>query len=123
MKFLCRTVKPRLGRWHEIEAETAEDAAQTYHVEGAELCPPPSGYVHQAPGSENRAGRVTEFLLVEVQDHGEVISRAFLEGMRRRGGITPKGHKEWSIEEIAAELGWDKEPELLLATGWEGEEP
>lgn len=112
MKFECRTILPKESEWYEIEAKSAEQAANDFHEkwfsslqslciehEGADVC----------------------FARVEVEGSESMISRIYKYGIRRRGGVKPASSPR-TIEDIARRLEWADDPSALLAPGWELEE-
>lgn len=56
------------------------------------------------------------FALVEVEGHGEWVSRVFRYGLWRRGGVVRKGTptQDQVLAKIAETLGWTHDPRDLL---------
>ena len=120
MLFRCRTVKPKVSEWREVEAESFDLAANEFH----------SKYqlyfdnLKLKMETEDKKIYFIHFVLVEVEGHGEMVSRIFEHGIWRRGGV--KGVVvpfKTRLKDIAEKLGWTHEPEELVAEGWAGEEP
>jgi hypothetical protein len=101
-----------------LDRETPEQAAQDYHFDG-----PDFGYRFRL---EDESGGVyfARFALVEVESPDgkkiRFVSKTLHHGLWRAGGV--KGPGEIStIEGLARELGWERDPKILL-DAWEGEE-
>lgn len=119
MIFKCRFNVPFIGQWKEVEAESPEAAANSFHygldLDGIRL-------PLRDAGGEWRPGDSVSLAVVEVEGHEPVISRVFKAGIVRRGGVKPKGPSfDQRLAEVAALLGWTKDPRELIAPGWEGE--
>jgi hypothetical protein len=118
MKYKCRTTKPRESRWFEIEAESPEAAANDFH----------SDYLHEVESLRLRMEKGSghyfiNFALVEVEGHGEMVSRVYHYGIWRRGAKRPEPPLKKRLTEIAQKLGWKRDPKELIVEGWDGEEP
>ncbi|HET9063716.1 MAG TPA: hypothetical protein VFO62_10545 [Candidatus Binatia bacterium] len=121
MTYRCRFVIPGVSDWHEVSADSPEEAANEFH----------SWYVPEGRGAyaslryypdDTRPAYTVMFARVEVEDHGVLISRMYWTGITRRGGVRSK-HWVTHLDDIAARLGWTHPPEELLASdGWQGEE-
>lgn len=143
MTFHCRTTVPAVSRWYEIEAPTPEEAVASFHYGHDEL------ETLRVSVEEEPGGRYSvAFVLVEVVDHlegedlllgarrvrrveglddghaQELISRVYHMGIYRKGGVKPLGWKSTRdrLVEIASLLDWTKDPQALLAEGWDLEE-
>jgi hypothetical protein len=83
MLFKCRTVKPKLTEWREVEAESPEVAANDFH----------SKWQLYFDNLKIRMGRgdgrtyLVHFVVVEIEGHGEQVSRIFEYGIWRAGGV------------------------------------
>lgn len=108
MTYRCRTTVPSHSDWHTVEASNPDDAAQEFHFQGLGRIPS-FCYRHEMGG-----GRVRKlhFVMVEVEGHGERISRIIEERTWRRGGVQPAPGA--TLAEIARELRFDGEPEEML---------
>lgn len=118
MLFKCRTVKPKLTEWREIDSESPETAANDFHSKWQLYFDNLKLWV----GNEKDGHYYIHYVLVEVEGHGEMVSRIFEYGIWRRGKKTETPFKT-RLKELAEKLGWTHEPEELVAEGWEGEEP
>lgn len=119
MKFRLRSLVPRKSDEHEVEAENAVEAVQSYHdqVLGRE------GSLRYFQSADNHVLFDVDFALIEVVGEPEpYISRIFHSGLYRRGGVRRHVSPELRLREIAQKLGWKKDPAELLASGWDGEE-
>jgi hypothetical protein len=112
-EYAVRSLKPQLGEWTKVMATSPEDAAQSYHFDGV-------GYTASSVKSftfwnEYEPGRVEQvcFAEIEIEGHGSLISKVYVNGVFRRGGVKAGGPT--TLKKIAAELGWTKDPEELLA--------
>ena len=117
MNFKCRTVKPRESRWFNITAESPEAAANDFHT----------AYSHEVESLRLRMARgeghyYINFALVEVEGHGEMLSRFYHYGIWRRGMTRPELPLKTRLADIAQKLGWEHDPQELIAEGWDGEE-
>lgn len=120
MKFKCRHAIPEKGivwPWRSIEAKTPEDAAQEYH----DKYPHSNPLLHHVVRPTETTRYIVKFARVEVEGHGEMISRWFHYGLWRKGGVSFHQDKN-SIEDTARLLKWDRDPKELLEEGWDGEE-
>jgi len=112
--FRCRTVKPEVSAWVEIEAESPEDAANSYHERDT---PKSLTYRHETEGG----ARVVfiGFARIEVEGHGEMVSKVYHHGIWRKGGV--KTRAPMTLTMVAEALGYDEDPSTLLDE-WPGEE-
>jgi hypothetical protein len=100
---------PRGFPWRDIQAESPENAANDFH----------SYYFASLRQLQYDQGSPHVcFVLVEVEGHGELISRMYYSGIYRRGGI----RNQTTISDIAKKLGYEGKPEELLESGWDCEE-
>lgn len=117
MKFRVRFLKPNLYEWQEVEAETSGQAAHNFHYNH----PRHLGFSYvEAPTKTTR--HTIYFALVEVEGHGEFVSRVYHYGLWRKGGVEDPRRGSKELLRIASELGWGRDPQELLAEGWEEEE-
>jgi hypothetical protein len=91
------------------------EAANTFHEQELEVV---RGFRFRNPLGDGRFETVV-FALVEVDGHGQGISRVYLQGIRRKGGVQPLSFP--TLQEVAERLGWRGSPDELL-TPWPGEE-
>jgi len=110
MIYSCRLVKPTVGSWIGIEANSPGEAANEFH------CTHMAGTISYRP--ENGSEGVS-FALVEVEDHGDFVSRMYYLGIGRAGGVR---RPQPTLKQIAEMLGWERDPEELLEPGWLYEE-
>lgn len=112
--YRCRTVAPRQTSWCDVEALSPEDAAQTHHDRRLR-----SDSIVYVP-DEKKAGSRVYFALVEVEGHGEMVSRIFTSEILRRGGVK-SNRPPVTLADVAQALGWGRDPQELVASGWDGE--
>lgn len=116
MIYRCRTTKPKVSEWFDIEAESPELAANAFHsdhndeLESLAFYPDP-----------DMMGKSVRFVCIEVEGHEIMVSRLFVSEIARRGGALRKTLP--TLEEIAKRLDYQHDPGTLLEEGWEGEEP
>ena len=117
--FRCRSLKPKVSEWREIEAETPELAANEYHSFWSE-----TDVRVTDDRVENRRYKIG-FMRVEVEGYDAWVSRMFYYGIWRKGGVKPWGLKSFAarLKEAAEIVGWEHDPMELIEDGWEGEEP
>jgi len=115
MKYRCRTTKPNESKWFEVEAESPEEVANSFHAEYDKLVESVVYY----PDPE-MLGSSVRFALIEVEGHGTWISRLFVSKIVRRGGIRQK--PLLTLAQVAMKLGFKHPPEELMQKGWEQEE-
>ena len=137
--FRVRTVKPQESRWYEVWGETPEEAANDFHVKNMEALANLSWKVEQKrsafkrlPADFDGSGQPSgsyyflKFVCVEVEGHGEMVSRMYHHGLWRRGGVKGPDHfksREQKLKELAEALGWSHDPEELISDeGWDGDE-
>jgi len=107
--FKCRSVVPNCTDWVEIEAESEGHAANEYHYRA---------FVDQATLKWRLDdGTFIYFALIEVEGGEKFIARRFARGITRAGRKSVI-----TLEDIAKQLGWSKDPQELIQPGWEGEE-
>lgn len=96
--------------WAVVSAASPQEAAHSFH------------WTH--PGAPDvviqHNGESVHFVLVEVAEQGTWVSRIYRAGITRRGGVARK--QRWTIQDVAAKLGWKRPAEDLLLAGWELEE-
>jgi len=110
MSFNCRAVKPEETLWQSVDGTSPEAAAGEYQEH---YDPPFVGWKLED------GGRI-RFTVVEVEGHGEFVTRQFRNGIYRRGGV--KRGPAPTLEEVARKLGWTHAPAELIEAGWKGEE-
>ena len=108
MKYRVRTTVPAISEWITVEGDRPEDAANDFLAARSEYV---TTFRHTTADRTS-----VQFALVEVEGHGEWITRTFSRGIWRRG----VRRSEPSLATIAAALRCDEAD--LLAEGWEGEE-
>ena len=107
MLYKCRTTKPTESKWYEVEASSPELAANEFHNERILSV---KSLVHVMEDSSGRY--LVKFVLVEVEGHGERVSRIFEYGIWRKGGVkTDYRTPEQKLKELADALGYTKPPE------------
>lgn len=111
--FRCRFVAPKVSDWSSVEADSPELAANEFHSRDER-----SWSIAYVPDESNPGARV-HFARIEVDGHGELVSRIFTSGIIRRGGVRSRP----SLTDVAKAVGWERNPNELLEVGWEGEEP
>jgi hypothetical protein len=110
MIYRCRFVKPKASEWFRVEADSPEEAANTFHFDrGGGL-----SYRHEL---EDGKVEYVYFALVETEGFEPVVSRIFWQGIRRVGRF---GHGP-TLEDIAKALDYTHHPSTLM-DDWEYEE-
>ncbi len=120
--FKCRFVKPGQSEWFEITADTYAVAANELHdrhVPNFKAEPGCQSIVFWF--TAEKPGNSVAFACIEVEGHGEFVSRIYHSGIVRRGGVKLPG-RELTIVDVAKAVGWTKDPAELLTSGWEAEE-
>ena len=107
--YRCRFVLPYISEWHEVTAESPEDATNDFHEARDDRS---NSYRFVVRPTEN-SRYVVSFTKVEVEGHDSYISRVFHYAIWRRGGVRPKN--EPTLADIANKLGWEYDPKLLLS--------
>jgi len=114
--FRCRMVQPENRPvFAEVEGESPEDAASTYHfgwMEGSAVWT-----VHEPDGKRHQI----YFARIEVEGHGEMVVRTYKYGLWRKGGVKGLG-QEKTLKDIADAIGWQHDPAELIESGWPLEE-
>ena len=117
--YKCRTIKPKLTEWREVEAESPEVAANEFHAKYQLYF----DNLKLKIETKDKGMYLVHFVVVEIEGHGEQVSRIFEYGIWRAGGVKkPEVPLKTRLKELAEKLGWTHEPEELVAEGWEGEE-
>ncbi len=83
MKYRCRAKIPTLTEWRDVEAERFEDSASEFqflHYTKPYVNNPLTYKFRYDKGSKVE---LIEFVLVEVEGHGEFVSRLFRSGLFR----------------------------------------
>lgn len=114
--YKVRNLKPEATTWVTIEADSPEEAAGEFQ----EQHDPPYCQLNR-----ERKGCLERIRLccVEVEGHGEFITRQFRSGIFRKGGIKPPNSSEEEVlKRVAEKLGWQHDPRELVADGWPLEE-
>ena len=117
MIFKCRFIKPNQSDWHNVSAESFEEAAQDFHglyVPSYYKDRTSLVYVDRKPDNLREC---IYFALIEIENHGQLIIRTYYTGIFRKGKERP----DPTIESIAKGLGWTADPAELLEY-WTGEE-
>jgi len=114
MIYKCRIVKPNVGQWFDVEASSEGEAALEHHYNYSNV-----GYAYVLELPENTRQQIN-FALVEVDGFGEFISRVYIKGIWRKGGIKLNRGEDYLIT-IARNLNWEHPAEDLLKPGWDGE--
>ena len=115
MIFQCRVTKPSESNWFAQEAGTPEEAANAFHERYSGTLPSVRHRVTDGDGIF-----VILFARIEVEGHGEWISRVYVYGIFRGGGVPRR--PPMTLQEIAEVVGLSGPPEHLLEPGWVGEE-
>lgn len=120
MRYKCRTTKPAESKWYEIEAASPEQAANDYHTRDLHCLASASWEMKNDDGGKY----YIMFALVEVEGHGEWVSRVYKYGIYRKGGVKRPDYRthEQKLKDLATAIGWEKDPAILIEDGWEGEE-
>jgi hypothetical protein len=113
--YRCRAIAPHELPWCEVEASSPEDAVQAYQDRLA-TCQQVVVMFDEPDGARCAA----HLALVEVEGHGEMVSRMFHKGLWRRGGVPLRPLAE-RLAEAARTLRWTHDPAELVAPGWDGE--
>lgn len=118
-RYRCRSLRPKVSSWSDLEADSPEDAAQEHLGRWFRM-----DALRYTPDLENPGSHIY-FSLVEVEGHGEMVARLYTSGIVRAGGVKPRQvqTREQALADIAKQIGWEKDPALLLDAGWDGEEP
>jgi len=118
--YHCRSTSPLRTPWTDVEAKSPEHAAGDYHASRSN----DRSFSLRLTREQDGGFETVLFASIEVDGHGQYVSRLFHRGINRRGGV--RSARTLTISEqlatIARELGWTKAPEELLADGWDGEE-
>ena len=115
MKFRIRRTHPEHAKtvWVEVEAESPEAAVMDDFINdtcGAEYVP-----------DVDKPGSRVVFATYEVDGHGHRVARVYRSGITRKGGVRRPGWPP-SLEDIARQLGWKRDPTELIESGWMLEE-
>lgn len=122
IKYRCRFLTTGTAvdsDWLEILASSPEEAANSVHdreTNQARRIPQEISFCQD----EAKPGARVYFARVEVEGHGEWISRVYTSGIVRCGGVKPRNRTR--IEDIAKLLKWERPASELLEDGWIGEE-
>jgi hypothetical protein len=114
MIYRVRAIRPEQTNWVEVESDSPEEAAGEYQEQHD---PPYCGFRRE---TKNKGMEVVRLCCVEVEGHGEMVTRQFRTGIYRRGCVKP--HNVPSLGDIAKKLGWEHDPNELIADGWPLEE-
>lgn len=113
--YKCRTVLPKKSGWFEMEAGTPEQAANDFHEAYH-----PHTITSAVLIKHDEGGRYKiAFAKIEVEGFDCWISKIYLYGIWRRGGVSRR--PETTIEDIAKAIEWNGDPQELLQP-FEGEE-
>lgn len=113
MIYRVRAVRPKTTDWQDVEAASPEEAASEFQEKFN-----PAQLSISLP-RKNNGKEVLSLCCVEVEGSGEFISRYFNTGIWRSGGVKPP---QRSLREVAKILGWEHDPNELVAEGWPLEE-
>lgn len=114
--YKCRVIKPSVSQWFDVNADTPELAARDFHYDKLGLIPG----VRFKPDA-TRPGLTITFARIEVDGHGELVSRVWECRLVRKGGVRRPGIP-LRIEDVAKVIGWEHDTQELLTPGWDGEE-
>ena len=117
MTYRCRFTAPRPSDWSTVEADSPEDAAQEFHFRDGDKSSSPHSIAYVP--DEQRPGARIFFARVEVDGHGELVSRCYSSAILRRGGVKPQ---RVTLEAVARAVGWEHDPADLVDEGWDREE-
>ncbi len=112
MIYSCRTTRPKLSNWTQVNANSPEEAANDFHFNST------IGINYIVENGSQKY--IVVFACIEVDGHGEFIARWYNYPIWRRGGVKCPGRK--TLDDVAKELDWPHEPRLLLEQGWLHEE-
>lgn len=112
--YRCRFTMPRRSDWSTVEADSPEIAANELHAHDEKT------YAIGYEFDPDEPGRRVYFASVEVEGHGEWVSRMYTSCIIRRGGI--RGRRPVTLADVAKAIGWTHDPAELIAEGWDGEE-
>lgn len=115
MLYRCRILRPSCSSWHDVEAPTWQEAANTFHERELDTV----GGLRFRHELDAARSEIIVFAVVEVEGHGQIFSRVYLQGIWRKGGVKPLAPV--TLESIAEELHFQRPAEELL-TPWQGEE-
>lgn len=111
--YRCRFVAPMTTGWHSISSTSPEEAANDYHSN--ECRGGFTGLMFDHNGTH------IYFAKIEVEGHGEWVSRVYSYGIWRKGGVR-QSFNEPTLQSIAKDLGYEHDPQTLLEEDWECEE-
>lgn len=114
--FRCRVTLPKESGWSEIEADTPEEAANSYHCRDLHALP---GATYIDLDGEGKRRQIVIFARVEVEGHGSWVSRMYKSGIYRKGGVQVRPNP--TLEAIAKAVGYESDPKTLLDP-WDFEE-
>lgn len=106
--YRIRYVKPTIGPWVEIEADSMADALNTKHFDDFPYYAQGIRYRDPLPTGGHQ---IIHFALFEVEGYGELASRVYYRGIYRRGGAATNP----TLRDVANFLGWAHPLEELLA--------
>src|ERR1700748_435246 len=118
MIYKCRFVKPNQSQWHNIDADSFQEAAQEFHGQYV-----PSYYKDRSSlvyldRKPNGSSEGVYFALIEIENYGELIVRTYYTCITRKGRASKDPN---TLESVAKGLGWTGLLEELLEY-WSGEE-
>lgn len=111
-------ILPIESEWQEIIADSPEQAAQEFHFNLPFWC---SGQRWTVWEDNDTKRYEIYFANIEIENHGNLISRIYNCGIWRRGGIKIK-HKPYTLEDVSKSIGWGGDPQDLIKKGWDLEE-
>lgn len=115
--FKCRFNVPEESPWIEVEESNPGRAANEFHNQREFI----GLRWNRIKPDGSRRDTIT-FAVIEVEGHGEFISRLIKAGLYRGGGVKRPQNSKEPLKELANKLGWTKDPNELLTDGWDEEE-
>lgn len=112
--YRCRFLKPSVGEWYDVEADSPGEAALEHHNRFDGI-----GYVFWKP-LEGGGQEVVRFASVDVEVDKDYVTRMFSMGIYRKGAFNK--NRGLTLQEIAKKLDWKHDENELLGDGWEAEE-
>lgn len=108
--------------WELIEEETLARAVNSFHQKNYNK----KLYIVVNPGEHftaNDGWYGVSYSLIETENDGQLVSRIFNTGIRRKGGVKPyRSLLLDRLKEVAQKLDWERDIMELIEPGWEEEE-
>lgn len=118
--YMCRRVRP-VGEdvWHPVEESSPGRAANEYQVRYSRH---DNYFIVEEVTKDSK--QYVYFAVIEVEGHGQFISRYYYSRIFRRAGVKVPDKKPFieKLVDLASVLGYNGSPEELLAPGWDEEE-